>query len=152
MAGASEGLLQFYCRECKRAWYNRTDTAENRKCHRCNNECEGGLRKEEWREDHPLICHFKCECGRHYTVKCRRIDTAKCYGTGTTCVDNEPYDYEPPRRINRKPGSSFTHSCSRCNSSGKCSNLSWSQDAWERTTAWTFRIIMIFIVDQIIIN
>ena len=83
---------------------------------------------EEWIEAVPRgeeegvhICHFTCDCGSKFTVRCRMSDTAPCY----TCGDDEvePHSFEPLRSIRTK--SDNVHSCSRCpRSGGRCPNLS----------------------------
>ena len=61
---------------------------------------------------------FKCSCGRQYTVRCKRNDTARCFNCGK---GNYPSRFGSPRRIERKTNSK--HECSQCNGRGNCPNM-----------------------------
>ncbi len=64
-------------------------------------------------------CRFECfECDNEYTVKCRMIDTAKCF----KCQEvNRPMGRAAPGEIEAR--SNAKHQCSRCNGSGNCPNM-----------------------------
>ncbi len=66
---------------------------------------------------------FHCQCDNEYTVRCRGIDTAKCY---------KCQRYNHPTRVTRliywnrkkKKKTNNKHSCSRCSQGGNgCPNL-----------------------------
>lgn len=115
-------LRQFRCQKCSgRTWYER---AEQSKCYVCEKEGELIPRREM-----VGVCTFNCDCENEFTVICRMMDTAKCYNP--VCEKRvTPCAWRPRRRINRKPGSTNDHSCSRCDSDseepdrkGNCPNL-----------------------------
>ena len=84
------------------------------------NEGEGVDLDYDYEDDEEVAspCRFECfECDNKYTVKCRMIDTAKCF----ECQEvNKP--------MGRALGviearSNAMHQCSRCDGSGHCLNM-----------------------------
>ena len=71
-----------------------------------------------------FVFRFDCDCGAHYTVKCRREDTAKCYECRERGrdQDNIPGNIIPRQFIKKR--TDRVHSCSRCRGNGNCPNFS----------------------------
>ncbi len=101
------------CRWFKRCPDNKPAQTRCRGCNELKTACERGD------ENGVGVCSFTCECGQTYSVVCRMSDTATCFKCHKV---NNPDEMGPRRRINKKTDNK--HSCSRCNGSGKCPNMS----------------------------
>lgn len=123
----TSNLWQFICRSCPgkfehhkyRVWHERVSGPDPKsKCHVCNKMKPAVPRKEE---EGVHICHFECNCGSVFVVRCEMQDTAPCYECGVMVA---PCHFQPLRRINRK--TNRTHNCSKCNGQPGCPNMTSS--------------------------
>jgi hypothetical protein len=108
MAQTKPSLRQFQCdtEDCPvkgNTWLKRDTEC---KCRECKKEATPIPAGEE---RGPLVFEFNCNCGEQYTVKCRREDTAKCYGCERR---NSPIRFLGRHFIDKK--TDREHGCSRC--------------------------------------
>ena len=113
---------EFLCEECKPRikkytvcrWLTKVSASEKNPkdvCRECKKEKEAVPVNEG---EIVGVAKFVCdECDNEYTVICRGVDTALCYGMDYHCgAENSPISVNPRAKIRKKTDNE--HSCSRC--------------------------------------